>query len=564
MLRSLAGYKWAQQWMASAIQINQGRLYGSARMTETTIKKRSEQVKISNSSKLLVGLVIGFTIVLAIVGLTVTSMAIQTDRQTADTSYRLAVNSTATFEAQLRRHLSEHSHQLDVAMKIDRASRLYEIAELSSLSEGIIGLHAIVSSDGVSRLDWGSGATGIPHPDLLPLGLTRSLIDRLAATDVERRSVELAYAMYEGELWLFGMTQITSRKGPGTPSEDTLPYLVLGMPVLDEIYASIPNAHLVVGEESAIHTGHDSFPLNGINGKVIAHIIWPTAHFGWTSLARTLPVIVIALVLLGISILYFYKTINRAILRVEHGLYSAQEAEKVKTDFLANTSHELRTPLNAVMGLISLLKRSKLDDDQLEMMEVIWDSANAQIALLNDLTDISKIEANTLTLNCRPFEPLHEVRSIVGLFKLQASEKEIGLNLTIPDEFTPLVLGDPKAFRQIVTNLISNAVKFTDQGKVDINVNLTCVSEVGAEFEMTVSDTGPGIPDRHKADVFKRFHRVEGGQAGTKDGSGLGLAICKALAGLMNGDIKLSREVEKGSTFTLTIPFERQTMEQAA
>lgn len=535
-------------------------------MTDAVIEEHAERAKASISHRLLLGMIIGFSAVIAAVGLAVTLMAVQTDRQTADTSFKLAQISVAKFEAQLERQLREHLHQanLRASIKNGELEHFHEDAGPTTPSNGNIDPQEIIISDGASQFNWISGGTKFSPQDLLPLNLRRSLINRLDARDVTRKPVVLTYTMYEGELWLLGMTQITSPKETIINSEDTTLFLVFGVHVSDQIHALVPKAYLWLDEASGIPKGHVSFLLQGIDGNTLARVVWPTSHIGWASLTRALPVIILALVFIGFLVLFLFKSIRDYIFQLERGLRSAQKASKVKSHFLANISHELRTPMNAVIGLVSLLKRSKLDDDQKEMIEVIWESANAQMALLNDLTDISKIEANTLTLNCAPFEPVREIRSIVGLFKQQAHEKGIDLNFTLPDGSHPLAIGDSKAFRQVATNLVSNAVKFTDHGTVHVIVNLNCVAEVGMEFEMIVTDTGSGIPDLQQAEIFKRFHRVEANLANSKDGSGLGLAICKALTDLMGGRIDLQSQLGKGSIFTLTIPFDNQTMEQAA
>lgn len=233
---------------------------------------------------------------------------------------------------------------------------------------------------------------------------------------------------------------------------------------------------------------------------------------------------------------------------------NAEAANRAKSDFLANMSHELRTPMNGVLGMASLLKGTALTSEQNELVETICNSGETLLMLLNDILDFSKIEAGQLTLEDVPFNLADLVCSTTRLLEPLAARKGIALE-TMIDRAAPMhVIGDPARIRQILTNLIGNAIKFTGQGAV--SVALKCDGMVGskAALRFQIDDTGIGIKPEHIKKIFNKFTQADETTTRRFGGTGLGLTICKLLTETMGGEIGVDSFVGVGSTFWFTLP----------
>jgi len=234
-------------------------------------------------------------------------------------------------------------------------------------------------------------------------------------------------------------------------------------------------------------------------------------------------------------------------------------ANHAKSEFLANMSHEIRTPMNGVIGMVNLLLEADLPSSQREYAQTIKTSADALLLIINDILDFSKIEAGKMSFEKINFDLSETVKEVLELMASQAQDK--GLSLTHhfePQTWTHLV-GDPTRLRQILLNLVSNAIKFTEQGKVSLEITQTGETPEDVELSFSVHDTGIGMPEEIQKRIFQSFTQADASTTRKYGGTGLGLAICRKLVELMAGTIEVVSIPGKGSTFTFTVPFAKQT-----
>jgi PAS domain S-box-containing protein len=238
--------------------------------------------------------------------------------------------------------------------------------------------------------------------------------------------------------------------------------------------------------------------------------------------------------------------------QLQAALAEAERASAVKAAFLANMSHEIRTPLTAVLGFANLLaERSDLDADASRQVERIGGAGRALLAIVNDVLDFSKLEAGQMSIALRPTAAVDAAREVLELFTLQAEAKSIALHFEAAADVPAHLMTDPDRLRQILLNLIGNAVKFTDRGAVSLRLAYEPLAGV---LSAEVTDTGPGIAAAQRQKLFQRFSQVDGSSTRTKGGTGLGLAISHGLAVAMGGGITVRSRPGRGSTFRLELP----------
>jgi signal transduction histidine kinase/ActR/RegA family two-component response regulator len=237
---------------------------------------------------------------------------------------------------------------------------------------------------------------------------------------------------------------------------------------------------------------------------------------------------------------------------------AAETANLAKSAFLANMSHEIRTPMHGVMGMIDIAKRRMADAKGLEQLDKAKLSAQRLLVLLNDILDLSKIEAERMVLEEMPMQLGQSVESIVGMLGPKATEKGLGLVVDLSTELANLPLkGDPLRLGQILINLFSNAIKFTETGTVSLRARLLGETPEAATIRFEVSDTGIGIPPEAQMRLFQSFEQADNSMTRKYGGSGLGLAICKRLVQLMGGDIGVETVPGEGSTFWFVITLQK-------
>jgi two-component system sensor histidine kinase/response regulator len=276
-----------------------------------------------------------------------------------------------------------------------------------------------------------------------------------------------------------------------------------------------------------------------------------------TALVGCVLALLISLLFVNFYIGPLLRLTERAFVRLEKTTVAALEATRLKSEFLANMSHEIRTPMNGVIGMIELLLGTELSQKQERYAATVHASASALMAIINDILDFSRIEAGKLQLRQGKCDVRHMVEEVGELLAAQAESKGLELACHTLPNVPRVLLGDPDRMRQVLTNLVANAVKFTEHGEVAVKASLVeeDASHMVVRFE--IKDTGIGIPLTEQTHLFEAFRQVDGSLTRKYGGSGLGLSICRGLVTAMGGEIGFQSEPGRGSTFWFTVTFER-------
>lgn len=260
--------------------------------------------------------------------------------------------------------------------------------------------------------------------------------------------------------------------------------------------------------------------------------------------------------LLGLIVLPAY--VSSLLKKLTDAISRAEEANRAKNQFLANMSHEMRTPLSGILGMVDLLRGTPLTTEQEDFANTIHASSQTLLFLIEDVLDISKIEAGKISVEKVDFD-LHSLfKSTVGMVTQQAREKGLGISTQIPSRIPFQLRGDPLLIRQVLLNMLSNAVKFTEEGEVCLRVGQIRETTTNVLLRIEVTDTGIGIPPEAQSRIFERFTQADDSITRRFGGTGLGMSIAKQIVGLMGGEIGLQSEPEKGSTFWFTLSLEKQ------
>jgi hypothetical protein len=333
------------------------------------------------------------------------------------------------------------------------------------------------------------------------------------------------------------LVQLRANNGPSAAVEAALDKQKDDMDKIRELYDPVDSASLDKLEQY----------LNRSNSKTLfARGLFPT-----------LGLAVLALFLVVFRQLIAHLKSQKLLLASERELKIAHdealEASRLKSEFVTNMSHEIRTPLSGIMGMSELLTLKNLDDEGQEIAKHVHESSRHLLVVVNDLLDFSKLEAGKMILEKAEFSPAELIQEVVNITSRDAAKKDLFLRTQIDAMVSTKLLGDKGRIKQVILNLVYNAIKFTANGGITIEVK-----EDGDRTRFTVADTGIGIAPAVQQKLFQPFVQADGSTTRVYGGTGLGLSISKSLVALMNGEMGVSSEVGAGSTFWVTLPLERQ------
>ena len=261
---------------------------------------------------------------------------------------------------------------------------------------------------------------------------------------------------------------------------------------------------------------------------------------------------------------YDISTIKAATAEMAAAKEAAELANQSKSDFLANMSHEIRTPINAIVGMANLALKTELTAKQRRFLRVINSSSNALLGVINDILDFSKIEANKLTIEQIPFDLSEVLSTLADMFAYNAYDKDLEFIINLPANIPTMLIGDPLRLNQVLVNLVSNAIKFTEEGEINVSCTLLEQSSEKVWLRISVTDTGIGMDEMQRANLFQAFTQADSSTTRRFGGTGLGLTISQRLIKLMNGDLGVISAPGQGSTFYIELALPLQPHQDAS
>ncbi|MBO9709998.1 MAG: response regulator [Caulobacter sp.] len=408
------------------------------------------------------------------------------------------------------------------------------------------------------------------------LTAARPLIERVRRDEAALNARGLAYpastargvVRVDGAPYLVALSTVTAERANRRPVTEPAVLTICSQRADGRLLASLANEMRIHAPriETERPAKLHSVPLAGPDGRPLGWLAWDVKRPGLDAVREAAPLVapaVVMLILTGLALSYRMRWALRRLDAYEAGHKAAmadlteardraESANAAKSQFLANMSHEIRTPLNGVLGMAQVMEQSGLGSPHREHLKVIRDSGETLLAILNDVLDLSKIEAGRLELDEHPFDLAETVATACRPFALLADQKDVTFDIEIAPEALGAWHGDSVRLRQVLANLASNAVKFTHQGAITLTVAL---ADGALSFRLT--DTGIGIAPERIAELFEKFVQAESSTTRRFGGTGLGLAISRELVERMGGALRMDSAPGQGSTLTFRLPLNR-------
>ena len=376
-------------------------------------------------------------------------------------------------------------------------------------------------------------------------------------------------ARVDGATYLVAMASVTASSPAVAAAYDGPPTVIVTARRIDPIFVRRMGQDLGIGDLVLLDQPGDHTPrapLVDINGRPIGALAWRAPESGVTLLKGVAPWIIAGFVVLAAAGAGLTHWIAEALRNLKAGRLEliaakdeAEAANAAKTRFLANMSHEVRTPLNGVLGMAQVMAADALSETQSRRLKILQESGQALLALLNSILDIARLETGAVRLRTETFDLAALVEASCAAFSGAATAKGLALTADIAPELLGRWVGDPMRLRQVLGNLVANAVKFTDAGEVVVRVRPT-----GRGLRFEVEDTGLGIAHEHLSSLFKTFSQVDSSTTRSHDGAGLGLSICRELVELMGGTIGVHSTPGQGSSFHFVVPLTQAAPDRPA
>ena len=300
--------------------------------------------------------------------------------------------------------------------------------------------------------------------------------------------------------------------------------------------------------------GLEAFGFNNITPIPLSN--FQLFIFYYTHVALSLGMTFLFLTLLLKDTVAAEEKLSNQQIELEIQKQKAEKTAQIKSDFLSNMSHEMRTPLNSILGFTEILESSTLDTSQQEYLGYVKKASTNMLGLINDVLDFSKFDSSDFTLHKHQFQLTDLIDDVWGLLSVSSKNKNITFTHYINEQINPSLLGDANRLRQILINILSNAIKFTNEGSVHLSINLVHQNDSSQQLQFEITDTGIGIKEEDLSIIFESFRQLENSSRKEHKGTGLGLAIVKQLVKAIGGTIQVKSRLNKGSKFTIQLPFE--------
>lgn len=489
-------------------------------------------------------------------------LAKEHDRQAAIYSHKMIEAKLGSFERRLRATNRDYSVWTEAydAIHAQDMAWLYSNIGTGAAEIGALDLIVLVPPGDSAPIGWRFESPEGGESDLLPPALVREMLALLAGTSASDLVVKSAYAMLDSELWFLTVTRVIPVDGiPAGATDADAPRQIQGVRaghLVKEIADQFSLARVqIVASPDQVEPDMDSIALDLVHPAGQAALAWAPPRPGTRLLLQ------IALPLAGMLIAFFFvayllsRYAVKAARRLESAVVEAKAADRAKSQFLGIVSHELRTPMNGIMGLGQLLQAEELSSRNRTLLTTMMNCAQSQMRLIEQLLDIAQIESGKRSVYTTPFNPSQLLREIGEITRIECTKKNLSFELDDATDASAYVVGDPQALRQIITNLVENAIKFTETGGVTIRASATSCGDGSLEYRISVVDTGIGIDRADHARIFQHLTQVDSSATRIAGGLGLGLSICRWLSDMMCGRILVDSALGAGSTFTLVVAF---------